>query len=156
MSDIEMREIEIKPWDPTGLAITLTEQEALDKARSSQASRLFTNVEKALAIDKVKSERRNTREFMCIRDQVLVLPVEKEEFDDSGLIVLPANAQEKQSEGIVIAVGRGRVDANNIFVPTEVKPGDRVLFGKYAGTEYKLHGKNCRLMREDELLGVIR
>ena len=106
MSDIEMREIEIKPWDPTGLAITLTEQEALDKARSSQASRLFTNVEKALAIDKVKSERRNTREFMCIRDQVLVLPVEKEEFDDSGLIVLPANAQEKQSEGIVIAVGR--------------------------------------------------
>jgi chaperonin GroES len=144
--------------DQGGQSLTLSDPElvALETARTWPARRLFTNVERALEIDKIKSERGQTREFMAIRDQVLVLPVEKQEFDDSGLIVLPATAQEKQSEGIVIAVGRGRMDANNVFVATEVEPGDRVLFGKYAGTEYKLRGKNCRLMREEEILGVIR
>ncbi|MGA9668397.1 MAG: co-chaperone GroES [Terracidiphilus sp.] len=116
----------------------------------------FANLEEALAIDDRKSKRREARAFMCIRDQVLVFPVEKEEFSDSGLLVLPATGQERQSEGIVIAAGRGRMDANNVFVPTEVEPGDRVLFGKYAGTEVVLRGKTCRLMREEELLGVIR
>jgi chaperonin GroES len=138
------------------LALNETERTALETARTQPATRLFTNVEKALEIDKIKSERRMTREFMAIRDQVLVLPVEKEEFSDSGLIKLPGTAQERQHEGIVIAVGRGRMDANNVFIPTEVEPGDRVLFGKYAGTEYKLRGKDCRLMREEEILGVIR
>ena len=116
----------------------------------------FCNLEQALAIDKVKSTRREARAFMPIRDQVLVYECAKEEMTDTGILYVPATAQEKQSEGIVVAVGRGRVDANNIFVPTEVEPGDRVLFGKYAGTEIKLRGKTCRLMREDELLGVIR
>lgn len=116
----------------------------------------YTNLENALAIDKVKSQRREARAFHCIRDQVLVLPVEKEEMTDSGILYLPGTAQERQSEGIVIAAGRGRMDANNIFVPTEVEAGDRVLFGKYAGTEIILRGKTCRLMREEEILGVIR
>lgn len=116
----------------------------------------FCNLEQALEIDKVKSMRREARAFMPIRDQVLVYECAKEEMTDTGILFVPATAQEKQSEGIVVAVGRGRVDANNIFVPTEVEPGDRVLFGKYAGTEIKLRGKACRLMREDELLGVIR
>ncbi len=140
----------------SSLALSQTEENALETARGIGATRLFTNVENALEIDKVKSARRDTREFMPIRDQVLVMECEKEEFSESGLLVLPATGQEKQSEGIVVAVGRGRVDANNIFVPTEVQPGDRILFGKYAGTEFKLRGKKCRLMREDELLGVIR
>ena len=122
-----------------------------------QLARLFfCNLEQALEIDKVKSMRREARAFMPIRDQVLVYECAKEEMTDTGILFVPATAQEKQSEGIVVAVGRGRVDANNIFVPTEVEPGDRVLFGKYAGTEIKLRGKACRLMREDELLGVIR
>jgi chaperonin GroES len=116
----------------------------------------FCNLEEALAIDKVKSERRDARAFMPIRDQVLVFACEKEEFSDAGTIVIPATAQERQSEGIVIAVGRGRMDANNVFVATEVEPGDRVLFGKYAGTEITLRGKKCRLMTEGEILGVIR
>lgn len=116
----------------------------------------FANLEQALAIDKNRSMRREATSFMPIRDQVLVYPCEKEEFSDTGMIVLPATAQERQSEGIVIAVGRGRMDANNIFVPTEVQPGDRVLFGKYAGMEVTLRGKVCRLMREDEILGGIR
>jgi chaperonin GroES len=116
----------------------------------------FVNLEQALEIDKIKSMRREARAFMPIRDQVLVFECAKEEFSDAGTVIIPATAQEKQSEGVVVAVGRGRVDANNIFAPTEVEPGDRVLFGKYAGTEIKLRGKTCRLMREDELLGVIR
>lgn len=116
----------------------------------------FVNLEEALALDKVKSARREARAFFCIRDQVLVLPVEKEDRTDSGILFLPGTAQERQSEGIVIAAGRGRMDANNVFVPTEVEPGDRVLFGKYAGTEIVLRGKTCRLMRDEEILGVIR
>ena len=125
--------------------------------RSENKPRVFfCNLEDALAIDKVKSARRDARAFMPIRDQVLVFPVEKDEMTDSGILFLPGTAQERSSEGVVVAVGRGRVDANNIFVPTEVEPGDRVLFGKYAGTEITLRGKTCRLMREDELLGVIR
>lgn len=116
----------------------------------------YSNLDSALAIDKLKSARRDARAFHCIRDQVLVLPVEKDDMTDSGILYVPATAQERQSEGIVIAAGRGRMDANNIFVPTEVEPGDRVLFGKYSGTEIILRGKTCRLMREDEILGVIR
>jgi chaperonin GroES len=121
------------------------------------APRLFyANLENALAIDKLKSARRDARAFHCIRDQVLVLPVDKDEMTDSGILFVPSTAQEKQSEGIVIAAGRGRMDANNIFVPIEVEAGDRVLFGKYAGMEIVLRGKTCRLMREEEILGVIR
>jgi chaperonin GroES len=121
------------------------------------APRLFyANLEGALAIDKLKSARREARAFHCIRDQVLVLPVDKEEMTDSGILFVPSTAQERQSEGIVIAAGRGRMDANNVFVPTEVEAGDRVLFGKYAGMEIVLRGKTCRLMREEEILGVIR
>lgn len=116
----------------------------------------YSNLDAALAIDKVKSARRDARAFHCIRDQVLVLPVDKDDMTDSGILYVPATAQERQSEGIIIAAGRGRMDANNIFVPTEVEPGDRVLFGKYAGSEIVLRGKTCRLMREDEILGVIR
>lgn len=127
------------------------------EVREPEKQRLFfCNLEQALEIDKVKSLRREARSFMPIRDQVLVFECDKEEFSDAGTILIPTTAQEKQSEGIVVAAGRGRVDANNIFVPTEVEPGDRVLFGKYAGTEIKLRGKTCRLMREEELLGVIR
>lgn len=116
----------------------------------------FCNLEEALAIDKHKSQRRDARAFMPIRDQVLVYPCDKEEFSDTGMIVLPATAQEKQSEGVVIAAGRGRLDANNVFIETEVQAGDRVLFGKYAGQEVILRGKTCRLMLEGEILGVIR
>jgi chaperonin GroES len=121
------------------------------------APRLFyASLESALAIDKLKSARREARAFHCIRDQVLVLPVDKDEMTDSGILFVPGTAQERQSEGIVIAAGRGRMDANNIFVRTEVEAGDRVLFGKYAGMEIVLRGKTCRLMREEEILGVIR
>lgn len=133
---------------------TQTELQVLAPER--EARTFFVNLEAALSIDRLKSQRREAQAFYCIRDQVLVLPCEKEERTDSGLLYIPGAAQERQSEGIVIHAGQGRVDANNIFVRCEVQAGDRVLFGKYAGTEIILRGKTCRLMREDDILGVIR
>lgn len=140
------------PLDPAG-----GQRSELATFERPQAPRVFfCNLEQALAIDKNRSQRREATSFMPIRDQVLVYPCEKDEMTDSGLLFLPGTAQERQSEGIVIAVGRGRLDANNVFVPTEVQPGDRVLFGKYAGMEIVLRGKTCRLMTEGEILGGIR
>jgi chaperonin GroES len=127
---------------------------ALEGFRTSRL--FFCDLEEALAIADNKSQRRNAQQFMPIRDQVLVFPCEKDEKSDTGALYLPATAQEKQSEGIVIAVGPGMTDANNVFVPTVVQPRDRVLFGKYAGMELVLRGKTCRLMVEREILGVIR
>ena len=132
------------------------EQTAIATIEPPKQRLFFCNLEDALALDKVKSARKDARAFMPIRDQVLVFPVEKQEKTDSDLLFIPQSGQEKESEGVVVAVGRGRMDANNVWVCTEVEPGDRVLFGKYAGTEIVLRGKKCRLMREDELLGVIR
>ena len=144
--------------EKTAIATLETPQHTRDEiavTESQQPPRLFfVNLEQALEIDHLKSIRKDARAFMPIRDQVLVLESDKEEM--VGLIVIPDSAQQKQEEGLVIAVGRGRMDGNNVFVPTEVEPGDRVLFGKYAGTEYELRGRKCRLMREEELLGVIR
>jgi len=115
----------------------------------------FCNLEEALAVADNKSFRREATQFMPIRDQVLVYVCEKEQMSDGGNIIIPDSAQEKQSEGIVIAVGPGAIDANNIFIPTVVRPRDRVLHGKYAGTDIVLRGKKCRLMLEREILGVI-
>lgn len=129
---------------------------AIVERRENPPRLFFCNLEAALAIDENKSRRSEARAFMPIRDQVLVYVCEKEEMTEARTLFIPGSAQERQSEGIVVAVGRGRIDANNVFIHTEVEPGDRVLFGKYAGTEMKLRGKTVRLMREDEVLGVIR
>lgn len=141
----------------TGLTRTATDPHGVGLVEKQEAPRLFfCNLEEALAIDKLKSERREARAFMPIRDQVLVYVCEKDEMTETGTLFIPESAQERQSEGIAIAVGRGKLDANNVFIPTEVRAGDRVLFGKYAGMEYKLRGKTVRLMQEEEILGVIR
>ena len=128
----------------------------ITEVQQAPARVFFTNLESALAIDQQKSQRRQARDFMPVRDQVLVYECAKDDMTDSGILHIPATAQEKQSEGIVIAAGRGRMDANNVFVPVEVIPGDRVLYGRYAGTEIILRGKTCRLLRDEEILGVIR
>jgi chaperonin GroES len=138
------------PTEPSSHELTISGVQA------APARLFFTNLEHALAIDDNRSKRREAQDFMPIRDQVLVYVCEKEEMSDTGMLFIPATAQERQSEGIVICAGRGRIDANNVFVPTVVQPGDRVLHGKYAGTEIVLRGKTCRLMTEDEILGVIR
>ena len=116
----------------------------------------FTNLELALAQAQPTSQRRACTAAAPLHDNVLVLVCAKDEMTENGLFYVPGVAQERQSEGIVIAAGPGRVDANNVFRPTSVRPFDRVLFGRYAGMEQRLRGKECRLMSEAEILEIIR
>jgi len=89
-----------------------------------------------------------------LNDRVLVLRIEEEE-KTSGGIIIPDTAKEKPLEGKVIAVGPGKTDEEGKIIPLEVKKNDRVLFGKYAGTEIKVDGVEHLIMREDDILGII-
>jgi len=88
-------------------------------------------------------------------DRVLVKRVEAEEKVKGGIII-PDTAKEKPMEGKVIAVGAGRLDDDGKRIPMEVKSGDRILFGKYAGTEIKVNDEEHIILREDEILGIIQ
>ena len=88
-------------------------------------------------------------------DRVLIRRVEAEEKTKGG-IVLPDTAKEKPREGIVVAVGKGRLLENGERVPFTVKPKDRILFSSYAGTEVKLEGDEYLILGEDEILGIIQ
>ncbi|MBZ5637678.1 MAG: co-chaperone GroES [Acidobacteriia bacterium] len=87
-------------------------------------------------------------------DRILVKRIEEKE-QKRGNIIIPDTAKEKPMEGKVIAAGNGKLDDNGKRVPLEVKVGDRVLFGKYAGTEIKIDDDEHVILREDEVLGVI-
>ncbi len=87
-------------------------------------------------------------------DRILVKRFEEEEVRKGG-IILPDTAKEKPQQGKVIAVGTGKIDENGNRKPLEVKEGDKVLFGKYAGTEVKLDEEEHLIMREDDILGII-
>jgi chaperonin GroES len=89
-----------------------------------------------------------------MNDRVLVLRV-KEEQKTAGGIIIPDTAKEKPQEGKVVAVGPGKVGDDGKRTALEVKAGDRVLFGKYAGTEMKIDGVEHVFMRENDILGVI-
>ena len=88
-------------------------------------------------------------------DRVLVKPLEKEEKTKGG-IVLPDTAKEKPQEGEVVAVGSGRVLENGKTIPLEVKKGDKILFGKYSGTEVKIEEEGYIIMREEDILAIIK
>jgi chaperonin GroES len=89
-----------------------------------------------------------------LQDRVIVRRVEEEEKTKGGIII-PDTAKEKPMEGKVIAVGKGKVLEDGKIHPLDVKAGDRVLFGKYAGTEVKIDGEEHLIMREEDILGVI-
>ncbi len=88
-------------------------------------------------------------------DRVLIKRVEPSEKVKGGIII-PDTAKEKPMEGKVIAVGAGRLDDDGKRIPMEVKSGDRILFGKYAGTEIKIDDEEHIILREDEILGIIQ
>ena len=88
-------------------------------------------------------------------DRLIVKRVEEKE-QRRGAIIIPDTAKEKPMEGKVIAVGNGKVDKEGKRTPLEVKVGDRILFGKYAGTEIKIDDKEHVILREDEVLGIIQ
>ena len=89
-----------------------------------------------------------------LQDRLLVQRVAEEEKTKGGIII-PDTAKEKPAEGKVVAVGKGKVDENGKLIPMEVKKGDRILFGKYSGTEIKIEGEEYLIMREDDVLGII-
>ncbi len=89
-----------------------------------------------------------------LHDRILVQRLEEEEKTQGGIII-PDTAKEKPIEGKVIAVGNGKLLENGEVKPLDVKEGDRVLFGKYAGTEVKIGGEEYLIMREDDILGII-
>jgi len=92
--------------------------------------------------------------FRPLHDRVLVKRVEQEE-KTAGGIILPDTAQEKPMEGKIIAVGSGARGDDGTVTPLDVKKGDRVLFGKWSGTEVKVDGEDLLIMKESDLLGVI-
>ncbi len=89
-----------------------------------------------------------------LQDRILVQRFE-EETTTKGGIIIPDTAKEKPAEGKVVAVGNGKLGDDGKRVALEVKKGDRILFGKYAGTEVKIEGDEYLIMREDDVLGVI-
>ena len=89
-----------------------------------------------------------------LQDRIIVERIEEETTTASGLII-PDSAKEKPQQGIVKAVGKGKVTEAGTILGMDVKAGDKVLFGKYAGTEVKIDGKQLLIMREDDILGVI-
>jgi chaperonin GroES len=89
-----------------------------------------------------------------LQDRVIVKRVKEEEKTKGGIII-PDTAKEKPIEGEVIAVGAGKTLDDGTLRKPEVKPGDRILFGKYSGTEVKIEGEEHLILREDDILGVI-
>lgn len=92
--------------------------------------------------------------FTPLHDRILVRRVEEAETTRGGIII-PDSAKDKPQEGEVISVGKGKISEEGKVRPLDVKEGDRILFGKYSGTEIKLDGEDFIIMREEEVLGII-
>jgi len=89
-----------------------------------------------------------------LQDRVIVKRIEEEEKTKGGIII-PDTAKEKPQEGRVVAVGKGKVNDDGKITPLQVKVNDRVLFGKYSGTEINIDGEEHLIIREEDILGVI-
>jgi chaperonin GroES len=103
------------------------------------------------------SQARKENESMKLRplqDRIIVKRLEEENVTAGGILI-PDTAKEKPQRGEIVNVGKGKVTEDGKVLPMDVKPGDKVLFGKYAGTEIKIEGEDYLIMREDDILGVI-
>ncbi|HXQ21951.1 MAG TPA: co-chaperone GroES [Candidatus Acidoferrales bacterium] len=89
-----------------------------------------------------------------LQDRVIVKRIAEEEKTKGGIII-PDTAKEKPQEGKVIAIGKGKVNDDGKLIPLQVKAGDKILFGKYSGSEIKIDGEEHLIMREEDILGVI-
>jgi len=92
--------------------------------------------------------------FTPLHDRILIRRVEEAETTRGGIII-PDSAKDKPQEGEVISVGKGKISEEGKVRPLDVKEGDRILFGKYSGTEIKIDGEDFIIMREEEVLGVL-
>jgi chaperonin GroES len=91
-----------------------------------------------------------------LADRVVVKPVEREEKTKGGIYLPDTASKERPMEGTILAVGEGRLDDNGKRVPMNVQPGDKVLFAKYSGTEYKVDDIEYLILKESDILGVIQ
>ena len=89
-----------------------------------------------------------------LHDRVIVKRIE-EERKSAGGIVIPDTAAEKPDQGEIVAVGKGKKDDNGKLIPIDVKVGDRVLFGKWSGTEVKIDGQDLLIMKESDVMGIV-
>jgi len=89
-----------------------------------------------------------------LQDRIIVKRIEEEEKSKGGIII-PDTAKEKPQEGKVVAVGKGKINEDGKIIPLDLKVNDRVLFGKYSGSEINIDGEEHLIMREDDVLGVI-
>ena len=89
-----------------------------------------------------------------LQDRVIIKRIEEEEKSKGGIII-PDTAKEKPQEGKVIAVGKGKVNDDGKLIPLDVKVNDRILFGKYSGTEINIDGEEHLILREEDILGII-
>ena len=96
----------------------------------------------------------SSMKFKPLLDRVVLKRVEEENRTAGGLII-PDTAKEKPSQGIVVAVGPGGRDDDGELIPMTLKEGDKVLFGKWSGTEIKIEGENLLIMKESEVLGIL-
>jgi chaperonin GroES len=92
--------------------------------------------------------------FRPLHDRVVVRRVEQEE-KTAGGIIIPDTAKEKPMEGEIVAVGPGGRDESGKLIPIDLRPGDRILFGKWSGTEVKIDGEELLIMKESDVMGVI-
>ena len=90
-----------------------------------------------------------------LQDRVIVKRLEEAVEKTKGGIIIPDTAKEKPQQGKVIAVGKGKVNDNGKLTPLDVKVGDKILFGKYSGSEIKIDGEEHLIMREEDILGVV-
>jgi chaperonin GroES len=90
-----------------------------------------------------------------LADRLIVKRVDEQEQKSAGGIIIPDTAKEKPQEGKVVAVGRGKLNDDGKVIPLDVKAGDRILFGKYSGSEIKIDGEEHLILREEDVLGVV-
>ena len=90
-----------------------------------------------------------------LADRLIVKRSEEQEQKSAGGIIIPDTAKEKAQEGKVVAVGRGKLNDDGKVIPLDVKAGDRILFGKYSGSEIKIDGEEHLILREEDVLGVV-
>jgi chaperonin GroES len=102
----------------------------------------------------VYERRRSKMKVRPLHDRVLIKRIEEKETVKGGIII-PDSAKEKPQEGLVVAVGNGKILDNGTKVSLDVKEGDHILFGKYSGSDIKIEGEEYLILREDEVLGIL-
>jgi chaperonin GroES len=105
-------------------------------------------------LDQAKGKSMSKTSFRPLHDRVVVKRIEAEQKTKGGIII-PDSAKEKPQEGLVVAVGPGGRDEAGKLIPIDIKNGDKVLFGKWSGTEIKLDGEELLIMKESDIMGVL-